>query len=84
MSNVVDADTTTITSTTSSATPKIEPGREGSTSSAGSLSEHEVEHFTPEHATQQKRKGGRKPVSALGDAGGGDHRALTWSGSAWT
>jgi hypothetical protein len=43
---------------------KTEPSRDGSTSSIASSPEPEaVGTYTQEHPQQQKRKGGRKPVS---------------------
>jgi hypothetical protein len=43
---------------------KIEPSRDGSTSSIASSPEPEaVGTYTQENPQQQKRKGGRKPVS---------------------
>ena len=44
---------------------KTEDGREGSTSSTASSPEPEPGTYTQEHPQQQKRKGGRKPVSHL-------------------
>jgi hypothetical protein len=57
------------------ATPKLEPGREGSISSSGSASDPDPDSFVPglasaagatATATTQKRKGGRKPVRWCG------------------
>lgn len=42
---------------------KTEPARDGSTSSIGSSPEPETQTYTQENPQQQKRKGGRKPVS---------------------
>lgn len=45
---------------------KNEPSRDGSTSSIASSPEPEADAgtYTQEHPQQQKRKGGRKPVSS--------------------
>jgi predicted NodU family carbamoyl transferase len=43
----------------------MEASRDGSTSSGASSPEPEAETYTQEHPQTQKRKGGRKPVSAL-------------------